>query len=271
MKKILLTGLLLCLTASMAMAAAGLNFYWTGATGECPATGAGLSAATWDCTLAHDYDNDVTGANEGYFTAVASFFPGTLFASLKGIEVVMDGQSAGDLPAWWQGFNLGACRATAYGSFAKVSPVAAPCLVLWTATPQGGIGAFQTTAYPPGTPFPDPLPNRFRIKIGFATAAARTTLLNTTKQYNAFSLTMNTTKSLDDPLADPPVVACAGCDMGVTIVLNQITLKADAGKEDITLPASNRCITWQGGGGLTACDATPARNTTWGNVKSLYR
>jgi hypothetical protein len=199
--------------------------------------------------------------------------PSILFPLLKGIEVVIDAQSNGDMPDWWQSYNAGTCRATNFGASGMIAPVSLPCLVLWTAAPNGGINAFQTADYPPGTPFPDPAPNRLRIKVAMGTALGRTTLLNTTKQYHAFTMSMNTGKSIDDPLNDPPVVACVGCDVPVSLVLNQIGLYADAIQDYVTAPLANRCITWQGGSNtpLEGCTATPARNTTWGNVKSLYR
>jgi hypothetical protein len=68
--------------------------------------------------------------------------------------------------------------------------------------------------------------------------------------------------------------ACAGCTVPVCIVLNSITLRNLSFQELASLsapvtPGSN-FATWQGGTGAN-CSAVPAKKTTWGAVKSLYR
>jgi len=259
MKKLMLAGLLLCLTASMALAATpGLNFTWNeAANGKCLA--AIIANEDWDCTI--------EGANDGAFQAVGSFTPPVAIAGFSAMGALVDGQTAAEMPAWWQSVNAGSCRQNAVQSGVGVK--GSPCTVsLWPGTAYGGIGAWQTALYPPPAPNNAPLPNRLRIKVGYAMSASTVNLL-TTNEYSTFVLNMDTTNSMDDPANS--IVACAGCSVGMTLVLNQIEAVGTAGSVFITDQKVNRCITWQGGAGANVCSVTPVRNTTWGNVKSLYR
>jgi hypothetical protein len=178
----------------------------------------------------------------------------------------------GEVPAWWQLYNIGSCRPNSiYPGLPPIAP-AAPCAgnqttKLWSAgPPSGGIIAYQTTRYPPPAPLPAPAPSRFRIKMGYATASGRTAPLVTTQQYNTFNLTIDTYNSaIEEGGVTTP---CAGCDVGVSLVLSEIYIVGAAATETITAPLANTCITWQGG--ANNC-YTAARNSTWGQVKSLYR
>lgn len=266
MKKVLLTGMMVCLTASMALAA-GVNITWNPNNYNC------LSSAVvntdWDCAT-------VPGANDGFHNIVLSFMPSKAIVGFNGVSAVIDGQTPGDVPAWWQMFNDGSCRAASIVPGAPPSAPTAPCLgnsttKLWSAgTPAGGLSAYQTTLYPPPAPLPAPAANRFRIKLGYATASNRALPLVITTQYNTFNLTIDTFGSAVEEAAgvtDP----CAGCAVGATLVLNEMYIVGSVDDDTMTTPISNQCITWQGGAGTGVCAATPARNTTWGQVKSLYR
>jgi hypothetical protein len=261
MKKILLTGMMLCLTASMAMAAAGLNLYWNPASSQCPvAPGASNTDVTFTC------DNN----DDALPYMVLSFTPGTALVGFRALSVVMDGQTPGDVPAWWQIYNAGSCRPNSISTGVQYTPnPTAPCVgngttKLWTALPSGGMTAYQTALYPPPLPLPAPAPNRFRIKAGFSMGSGRANPLVVTTQYNAMYVLIDAANTVD-------VGACAGCADGATIVLNEIYIVGSGATETITAPLTNRCITWQGGSGASVCDATPARNSTWGQVKGLYR
>ena len=69
--------------------------------------------------------------------------------------------------------------------------------------------------------------------------------------------------------------ACPGCETGVCIVLNSIKINqpvgTPGGDKFVTAPAARNVAVWQGGIGGACGPATPARNTTWGSVKALYR
>jgi len=251
---LLLCGALLILAAPAAFAAAGLNFTWS-PSNACQ--NPQVVNQTFVC------DN-----NDGAYIMVGSFMPGVAATQFYGIEVVIDGQSdGGDMPAWWQSFNDGSCRINSFQPSAAFT-AGGGCSKLWSASPTGGLGAWQTNAYPPPSGnVPDP--NRVRIKLAYVMGSA-TLALNTAKEYTAFQLNMDTNNTIDDP--GNSIVACAGCTVPVTLVLNQVNaLDAASGGsfESITAPLTNRCITWQSS--TVACATVPTRNRTWGEIKSLYK
>jgi hypothetical protein len=275
MKKILLTGMMVCLTASTALAA-GLNINWvTNVLGNCSAVA--TSNITWDCTIDNPAD-----PNLGDFNFVVSFVPATALIGFNAFEVVIDAQSDAPLSAWWQYYNPGSCRAAGFAAELPPSLPAAPCLGsattrLYQTAAYGGMGLWLISPA-----------NRMRTIIGYATAATRTVPLITTTQYNAMHMHVNTGQSLG-VIADPdngiePVVECAGCTQPVTLVLQQIGIYGKAGvapnqtptAETITtvagapLVGAQQSIKWQGGGTYPPIPVS-SRNTTWGQVKSLYR
>jgi hypothetical protein len=83
----------------------------------------------------------------------------------------------------------------------------------------------------------------------------------------SFKLVFNSAKSVGS--------ACTGCSTPVCIVLNSIKLDQNVGTPGgdkfVSVPAMRNVATWQGGIGTDCYLATPARNTTWGLVKALYR
>jgi len=258
MKKVLLTGLVLCLTASMAMAS-GLNFNWN-TSKQCPTVQTGNWS--WACD-----NNDATEY------MVATVMPNIAVVGFSSMDARIDGQSVGPIPAWWEGFNAGACRATAFtAGLIDVSPTA-PCAgsattKLWTNTALGAIGFWGIDAS-----------NRFHIVVGFGMNPQRTANLSTTVQYNAFHIAVSAANTIyvapDPDNAIDEVIPCLGCDQGVTFVLNQINLNGSGTGDAVTLPGTTpgatQCILYQGGAGSGVCAATPTRNSTWGQVKSLYR
>jgi hypothetical protein len=69
--------------------------------------------------------------------------------------------------------------------------------------------------------------------------------------------------------------SCDGCAIPACITFNSAKITTAFGASSVLLttaanPGSN-FITWQGGASANCPGATPARNATWGSVKSLYR
>ncbi|MBI5709678.1 MAG: hypothetical protein HZC42_05135 [Candidatus Eisenbacteria bacterium] len=250
-KTLLLSGLLLALTASMALAASpggGINFAWgAGCWPENP-----VNLKTFACT-----SNTLSGA-----IMTGSFAPSIDQPDFVGIEVVVDLQSSSaSLPNWWQFFNAGSCRATALSTSADFT--AAPqisCVDPYLGLAAGGIAAYQTTTTAP--PVPNGLPNAARLKVAYALADPSG--LSMATEYYGFKATMNGTKSTGTG-------ACAGCLTAVCIVLNEIKSAGNAGSvARNTTPMANTALGWQARDAVY-CAATPTHNATWGQVKSLYR
>ncbi len=72
------------------------------------------------------------------------------------------------------------------------------------------------------------------------------------------------------------VSACGGCTTPVCIVFNSLQVfqswPPHALLTDVNTPLQRNFVTWQGGtSGMAICPAaTPARNSTWGSLKTLY-
>lgn len=71
--------------------------------------------------------------------------------------------------------------------------------------------------------------------------------------------------------------ACSGCGTPVCIVFNSLTVydypPFGGVRAYVPNPLQRNFVTWQGGtSGMAICPAaTPARNRTWGVLKTLYR
>jgi hypothetical protein len=245
MKKILMACTLLALTAGFAHAGAGgLNLGWN----DC-----GGTPATLDRVFACNTNTGVLNALYG------SFLAPSCVNAMSANEIVMDVQTPGaTLTPWW-GMRTGSCRASSSlgGNFDfTAGPVT--CYDYW----QGGaIGAIQEDP---------PVGNRVRIKGVFALPAgdARITGIAEGTEVYSFKANINNAKSTG-------LGACAGCQLGACIVLNSIKINQPVsepcGGKFVSAPAVRNFATWQGGIGGDCLAATPARNTTWGSVKALYR
>jgi len=242
-KALLLCGALLALSASVA-AAAGVNFSWN----DCGSFGA--ANKTFACN-----SNTLNGA-----IMYGSFIPPDGSSAITGEEVVIDLQSAGTtLPAWWAFKNAGTCRQNMLSATAAFTTGPFNCTDYWAGQAGGGMTAYIT---PYAT-----AANRARLLIIYGTAIGNATAVDSATEYYAFNLIVTGQKTVGSG-------ACAGCLDPVCLVLNEIKLTQPAGVGDFRIqnPAGRNYVTWQGGvvqGGCPA--ATPARNATWGSVKSLYR
>ena len=143
---------------------------------------------------------------------------------------------------------------TAPGSLAN-------CVDYWSGQAAGGVGAYNTNFL--GSP------TRARIVAAIAVPASAVGPVDADVEYFSFNLAINNQKTVGTG-------ACTGCSVPVCLVLNSIKLTQGVGIGDFKIgdagaPGSN-IITWQGGAvGGGGCAATPAKNATWGSVKSLYR
>ncbi len=193
--------------------------------------------------------------NSGSAALIASFAPGADAPSFVGIEgtLVFQIQST-TVPDWWQFVNAGSCRQNALALSADFT--AAPqtvCVDPWSGLAAGGV-----TSYLPGNAAIPPSTGWLRL----AFALANPVPLFHGVEYYGFRTTIQYVKSTGTG-------ACAGCAIPVLAALNTIrTAQNDGSHEDDVTPITNACVSWQSGSG---CLATPARNLTWGAVKSLYR
>jgi len=243
-KVTLLCSVLLAFSATVA-SAAGINLAWN----KCAGEGTGTQNRNFACNV-----------NTGSNLAVGSFTAPAGVTGASGNEVVIDIQSgAPALPLWWAFKNAGTCRQTALSLNFVADAGNNVCVDEFSGAGAGGIGAYFIGF--------SGNPTRARIVAAIATASPGP--LDADVEYFSFNMLISNIKTVGSP-------ACAGCLSPICIVLNSINITQGIGIGDFKLtnpvsPASN-VITWQGGAvGGGGCAATPARNATWGSVKSLYR
>jgi hypothetical protein len=110
--------------------------------------------------------------------------------------------------------------------------------------------------------------NQARIKVVAAVPSESARSLGTAISYAAVAVRIDNRKTVG-------FGACTGCAGDVCLVLNSILVRRlPGGTGDVFLqvPAAlnGNMATWGTGSGAN-CSAVPARNTTWGQVKTLYR
>jgi hypothetical protein len=235
-KTLLITGVLLALTATAA-SAAGVNLSWT------------------DCGAGGQQNRDFAcQSNAGSNVMVASFDPPAGLTKVVGVNLIYDLQSASDpLPAWWDLFNPGACRG---GPTLNTVFANATCVDYFLAAGAGGITAYLNTGS-----------NKRRLGGSWSANEADAGPVQAGTEYYAVNVVISNAKT---------VGGCAGCGDGVCIVLNEIQIGQPAGtpgeSPQVTNPRDRNFITWQGGAVVGGCPgATPTINKTWGQVKSIYR
>jgi hypothetical protein len=242
--------------AAVPAAAGSLNFNWN-TSKQCPT----VETHNWN----FDCDN-----NDTVMYMVASFTPNIAVVGFNAMDARIDGQTVGAIPAWWQAYNPGSCREAAFTpGVIDVNPTA-PCsgtatTRLWTNQTLGGLGAWIYDSS-----------SRLHFIVGVGMDPPRATNLSTAKQYNAFHIAVATTNTIhvapDPAHGIDEVLACDGCCRGMTLVLTQIGLYGSGAADQLyygMTPYETETITYQGGG-AGRC-TVPVRNTTWGQLKGMYR
>lgn len=258
MKKILL---LCCAMAVCAAPAAfadvngGLDLTWN----ACAATG-GVPTTTLDC------------AGGGAAPAFGTFFVTSVQDSVIAMDVALDliVNNAG-LPTFWH-FEAGGCNELTGAAFSNTKPSLgcgsiAQVTPLWTPSGSGNALGFVPQTRGPNT-------GHFVGSV-FRPSTSPGKCNASPSNYFGFAFTIITDNAQENTIG-----TCVGCPLGFNIVWNSANLinaraAQGAGIEAAPYPIAGpgnvgNCITGNGGapGG---CQATPARNRTWGQLKSLYR
>ena len=227
-----------------------------------PATAAGFDLR-WDACAADAgvaNKNFACDTDDGTHTMVASFILDQPITGLFAADVVLDLIVAGNqpVPAWWD-FND--CRLFALSADATFNPASVNCSDWY-----GGQGGAAMSSYTSAGTIAaaDSASHRRMTVISGVNPPVN---LSPGQDYFLFNLVL-----VHSATVDPG--ACAGCTVPVCIVLNSIRFLNSSFQELASMsspatPGSN-FATWQGGAGAN-CLAVPARRTTWGAVKSLYR
>jgi hypothetical protein len=243
-KTLLLTGILLALLAPTALAAGGLNINW--GTG-CWTDGTPLNDLAWICNR-----------NTGSATITCSFAVSQAQPNFVGIELDLEGATEpGTVPAWWQA-GEGDCRQGVVSTSANF--LAAPqvgCTDMWQNLASGGLAIYAWGPLWGGN-------NRTHILVVYAVPADTPIPLLANTEYYAAQVFIGYAKTVGSG-------ACDGCTSPMiwgfwgmkSAELTQYEMLQEP------LSGGNQCLTWQSS--TLACGLVPTRNTTWGQVKSLYR
>ena len=259
MKKVtLLCGLLLAISATLASAAPGTNLRWGACLGD----------------LGTPNKASACSNNLGQSVLVGSFELPADLPGVTGVEIVVDIATAGaTLPPWWQISNATDCRGgvtPALSMNGTISASAANCFDWAANQAAGGLAAYNIGANGPNTA---------RIVAGFAVAAAKAQNLFGGIEYFSFNAVITNAKTSG-------AGSCAGCSVPACLIYNSVKVATPPvvgqPSRDVSLSGptngtdSNYC-TWQGGVGVVVgskqgCPAAvPTHNSTWTQVKSLYR
>ena len=235
-KTLLLVAVLLAVTASVAMAAAGVNLTWGS---NCYGDGA-VPNNTFQC-------NSNTGGVAG--TLTLSFMTAAIHTDFVAIGFYLEGQSdAVTLPDWWK-MGAGECRANAITMNTGFPTYGGVCTDLWQSLGGGGIGLYSDDT------------NRMHLNAAWAMADSIT--IDPNIEYLAAQFNFSRAKTVGTG-------ACAGCDTKAIWSIYRLEIGfLSHPTEMLTFPLANQCVTWQTS--TLSCTLVPTRNTTWGQVKSLYR
>lgn len=262
MRRTLLAALALCCFATTAHAARGMNLRWDACMGD-----GGTSNRNFACN-----------SNVGSDQLLASFqLEGVQFEPVNGLEFGIDivAANSATLPNWWLFKNAGACRMTGAQLSASMLTSGGSCIDFWQGLASGGMTTYTTPYY-----FS---PDRARLNGVYAVAPADVATLQPGNEYFAFRLTINHFKTIGTG-------SCSGCLTPMCLGLSHMKLTRPAGYGNLllldeTMPRSS-VVSWQNGPASTELEispvvppttrivscsaATPARNSTWGSIKSLY-
>jgi hypothetical protein len=217
----------------------------------------GLSITYSNCNLASNTDRTYPCTTDPPQTPViAAFHLDAALTDFVGVDALVGlaTPEGSPVPDWWKS-GSGECRE---GLIAAAGiTLLSGCTNPYAGTAGQGGGVSPNFVY-------DAQPNHRRFTIAWARAEGGN--VNATTRYAGARLNIEGTG------AD----VCAGCAQPACLVLQLVRVYGQGGTIIPLTDAGagdNKSVTWNGGvvGGSGCPGETPARNRTWGQVKSLYR
>lgn len=259
----LLASSCLATTAGSAHAAQGMNLRWDACLGD-----GGVRNKNFAC--------DTNTGSEQLFV---SFQLDSAFAPVSGVELYMNITTPAGLPGtWWQFKNAGSCRQTALVPSSAPLVPGGSCVDYWQGLAAGGLTAYGPDYGRSGVN---------RLSAIYALPPVAMASLDAGTEYFCMRFTITHAKTVGTG-------SCQGCLDPVCLGLERMLIDRPAGYGTLALaeettPGSSTA-SWQGAATsstrvdrnnpyfpnwfyrtLTCSAATPARNQTWGSIKSLYR
>jgi len=236
---------LLVLTSALIVLGAGV------ASAAVPGTNLGWDNCQTVASTANK--NFACNDNGSSFTLVGSFRNGADVADFVAVSAAVDVTTGSPaVPAWFS-VGLGGCREGEL-SLNNVGTLTA-CTNPYTGASQGGGYVVESGS----------APNRFRVRLDWARDVPGP--LSGAALNSAFAIGLSSAASFDEGFG-----LCAGCNVPACFVLSALEVFSQAeGRVRIIETADVRNFaTWQSGTG-DCPGATPAKSTTWGAVKAIYR
>jgi len=261
MKKLLMGVALLALPASTAFAI-GIDMQWNDCIGS--------------ASIAFNKNFTCTGTVNQNYNLVMQFKPGQDLPAFVSATAILDLQdeTAGPLPPFWHYEDAGCQRSGSSKGVAIFDVPIATDVVNGCAAqddaaggdgrmsdPWGGDGtggAEAIAVYIPDSPVPG------RARFGLLDSSAAESPLTAGRNYYLFHLQFNNKNR----------TACTpGCTHKVAIVFNSVTLESDKGDPAVILftPDKGQNCGIVNSAAASTCQATPTQNTTWGQLKAMYR
>lgn len=238
--------------ATTANAYPGVNLAWN----NCPSGVGSAPQHPFAC------DDDVS-----IHTVVASFVAPEGITQLMSQSATIDVMFADPRqPDWWALESDGCREGSVVAGFTPASMTG--CTRYWSGQAVSSVMLSH--------PFNSP---NLRIEVALATVSGTGGPLQAEREYYAFQLQFTSEHTTG---ADP--ATCSGCSGTACLFLQELRLFQPAGAGDYILgnPLSSNLAVWQCGtftiadpGGIIGCAASncpvPAKRTSWGQVRSLYR
>jgi len=254
-KTLLLAGLLLVVLAPMALAAeslcttagCGVDIAWGS---ECYTTALNSTIKTFACNT-----------NTGNAAMCLSFVMDTDLPDFEGVDMFLYGQTAAaTVPAWWQ-MATGECRGNNVLTTNNVYG-GSGCVDIFGGSSSGGLVFYDgANTNPFGL-----AANRDRCEVLWAVG----TPLDCPPSQENFVANVKFTYANTGGTG-----ACAGCSTDHVWAFQLCQVAGQGGTTvDLDKPCAggNQCLWWQHQNGALPCaPPVPAKSTTWGEVKSLYR
>jgi hypothetical protein len=218
--------------------APGLNLGWYACYGD-----GGASLRAFACTT-----------TSGQETIVASWVPAADVAGFSGAELFVNLFTAGStLPPFWSV----ACSGS-NGPFAAdltYPSTAAMCMDAWSGLGVGGIAACTVGAFGPTS---------VQLDLAAGLPAGSEQSLAAGTEYQLFNIRVSHLRAAG-------VNACLGCVVPACFDVQELRYTRTSGPEvRLTQRGEQTPIYWQNAY-VGPCLPIPARNRTWGAIKSLYR
>ncbi len=254
-KRLPLVALLIACAVSPALAVPGVNINWgLECYGDAP-----MNDLAWACN-SNDYGVSLPGAGGANTIAITCSFalPATK-TNVVAYDFYLEGVTNYGIPVipdWWK-LGDNECR----GIPNVVGPVtltttyggSGPCVDYFQGTGYGGAGLYSDEG------------NRAHLN-GVWAIGDPLGVVPADQETFAGTFKFKTARTVGTP-------SCEGCSTPFVWALNYIQVAFQGewfAPLQIGNPIANQCLTWNGAV-PTPCYLIPARTTTWGQVKSLYR